>query len=352
MKRTALSFLTILLLMLAGLMTVVYAGEEDRVPDIDTDRDCSLTVLMNKSGEAISGAGIEIIQIASVTTSGGGAKYELLNDYAASGVELEGISVKGSEVAAAKLSKLADRKGISGERKVTDAAGKARFDKLLPGMYLVRQISQSGIADKYKIIKPFLAMVPEIKRNSAGNEWNYDVTAAPKPGVVSDPGIIDRDPPIEKVVKGNPVTDGTFNFRLRAADVTNPMPEGSRRGEKTMTIKGAGTDDFGVWHYTEAGTYIYYISEINTGEAGYSYDTVIYTVTDKVTYKGGSLVLETSIKDNLGNKDIKSIVFTNEFSYARIVDTGDGSSLFALIAIILASATAICIIKRRRNEEK
>lgn len=350
MKKIILTFITIAVLMITGTMTTVYAGEEDRVPDVDAGRKCSLTVSMVKSGEAIEGAGIEIIQVAGLETKGGAAKYTLLEAFAKSGVELEGISVSGSADAAAVLSEIAKKKGITGFRDITNSKGKAYFDSLQQGIYLVRQVSQSGIADKYDMIKPFLAMVPEVRRNTGGNEWNYDVTAVPKAGIVSDPGIVDRDPPIRKIVKGNPLTDGVFTFRLTAEKITNPMPDGSEKGVRTINVNGAGIHEFGVWHYTEAGTYRYFISEVNTGAAGYSYDTSVYTLTDKVSYKGGRLVLETSITDSRG-KSVDSIVFTNKYSYAKAIRTGDSSIVIPFIALMLICAAAVLgIITRRRNK--
>ena len=129
--------------------------------------------------------------------------------------------------------------------------------------------------------------------------------------LASDPAVM-VDPPVKKTVTGNPGKDGTFTFKLKAKDSTNPMPTGSKGGVKTLTIAGSGEEDFGTWSYAAAGSYNYTISEVNTGEAGYKYDTTVYTITDSVTDEDGQLVVTRTVTDGAGRR-VSACAFTNEY---------------------------------------
>ena len=129
--------------------------------------------------------------------------------------------------------------------------------------------------------------------------------------LASDPAVM-VDPPVKKTVTGSPGRNGTFKFRLEAKDSANPMPTGSRNGVKTLTIAGSGEEDFGTWSYAAAGSYNYTISEVNTGEAGYKYDTTVYTIADSVKDVDGQLVVERTVTDG-ANKQVSVCAFTNEY---------------------------------------
>jgi len=130
----------------------------------------------------------------------------------------------------------------------------------------------------------------------------------------SDPGLM-VDPPVRKTVFGNPGRDNIFTFKLEAKNPANPMPPGSSNGAKTLQVTGSGKGEFGVWSYSKAGTYFYTVSEINTGEAGYTYDTAIYTITDIVEDRNGQLVL-TRVVTNDTNKLVTSLIYNNYYSPA------------------------------------
>lgn len=127
----------------------------------------------------------------------------------------------------------------------------------------------------------------------------------------SDPSVM-VDPPVKKTVMGNPMTKGTFIFQLEAKDKTSPMPVGSSDGIKRMTIVGPGEEDFGTWSYTQSGTYYYTVSEVYTGEAGYTYDTEVYTIIDSVKNEDGQLVVTRTIT-NANNKPVSNFTFINHY---------------------------------------
>lgn len=127
----------------------------------------------------------------------------------------------------------------------------------------------------------------------------------------SDPSVM-VDPPVKKTVSGNPRTDNIFTFRLTAENPSSPMPSGSINGVKTMTITGSGEKDFGIWAYTAEGTYYYTISEVNTHERGYTYDTAVYTITDVVKAVNNQLTVSRTVTNRL-NKPVTACIFINQY---------------------------------------
>ena len=128
----------------------------------------------------------------------------------------------------------------------------------------------------------------------------------------SDPGAM-ADPPVVKTVSGSPSRSGVFTFRLTAGDPSNPMPQGSANGVKTLRITGAGRGEFGTWSYQREGTYFYTVSEVNTGESGYTYDSAVYTITDSVRDADGRLQV-TRVVTNGTNKQVASLSFINTYT--------------------------------------
>lgn len=90
------------------------------------------------------------------------------------------------------------------------------------------------------------------------------------------------------------------------------MPEGSSSGIKKVSYNGAGEYEFGTFELNAVGTYVYQMSEDNTGTAGYTYDTSTYTVTYEVKDEGGSLVATRTITKD--GKTVEKTIFTNTYS--------------------------------------
>jgi pilin isopeptide linkage protein len=118
-------------------------------------------------------------------------------------------------------------------------------------------------------------------------------------------------------------------------------------------ITGSGVSKFGTWSYKKAGTYFYKVSEVNTGEKGYTYDTTVYTITDTVTEANGKLVQSRVIVDNL-NKRTESLNFKNKYNNGpggnggnngkgfHLPKTGDYTNimLFTVLLVIGGAAAA------------
>jgi len=159
----------------------------------------------------------------------------------------------------------------------------------------------------------------------------------------TDPALM-VDPPVRKIVKGNPSSASIFRFRLEAQNRSNPMPAGSVNGMKEVTVTGAGEAEFGTWSYTAEGVYFYKIFEVNSSASGYTYDTMVYTITDTVTLQGNQLILSRIVVNNV-NRAVEVCEFTNTYSAKRNVPgpfTGDKANiLFYYVLLVISSVLII-----------
>jgi pilin isopeptide linkage protein len=121
------------------------------------------------------------------------------------------------------------------------------------------------------------AVIPSFRAVVTG----YDILNVYVPPVTSESANV------RKRVTGEPPTNGEFSFTLTALNGA-PLPQ---NGETTVTIHGAGEGSFGAITYTAAGTYRYTITEVNRGEAGYTYDGAVYTLTVTVAEQNGALAV-------------------------------------------------------------
>ncbi len=100
----------------------------------------------------------------------------------------------------------------------------------------------------------------------------------------------------KKTLNGREMVDGEFAFNLKGEGV-----------DETVTNSNGGFD-FTKLTYTEAGRYVYTVSEVDTKLGGVTYDETVYTVTVTVTDDlKGNLVAKVSIDGN------GSLDFTNSY---------------------------------------
>ena len=169
----------------------------------------------------------------------------------------------------------------------------------------------------------------------------------------SEPTPVTVDPPVKKIISGDrPTVVPVFTFKMEAMAASNPMPTGSNNGVKTTTIQGEGESEFGEFEITRAGTYVYRLSEIDTQERDYTYDTTKYTLTFMVHEENGQLVADKNIVNDKG-QEVYDITFTNNYHAPQAtVKTGDRTKLL-IWAILLAMASFIFgilfITKKNRN---
>ena len=187
------SLLTVMLFVVTGPFSVL-ALEENSVPDIENEKK-SLTVYFFVQlvgvDTPIEGAEVGIYRIADLKTSFGSANYTVLDKYAElkktqddRDVTFEGISVSESIALAKKFAVFSETPEITA---VTDENGMCKFDDLEQGMYLVKELSASGEAQKYQLFEPYMISVPLAVSNiqTGGKIWQYDVLSEPKTKVSS-----------------------------------------------------------------------------------------------------------------------------------------------------------------------
>ena len=176
----------------------ISAFDSDLVPDIDENLNKSLTVYfyVEKLGvpTPIDGAEIGIYKIAGLETKNGSASYSVTESYSSLAkisknrdITFEGISFSESVEFAKSFEEIA-KKEQPLKTAVTNSDGICRFDALEQGMYLVRELSKTGTAEKYQSFAAYMISVPFPESHDGLNEWQYDVLSEPKTKISSGSG--------------------------------------------------------------------------------------------------------------------------------------------------------------------
>ncbi len=167
------------------------------------------------------------------------------------------------------------------------------------------------------------------------------------------------DPPLKKVVRGDPSKDATFHFTMKALPKKSklpegmtklPMPRGTTKQSVTKAVKGPGEYEFGWITYTAPGTYVYKVFEEKDGLKGYTYDRTVYEVKCVVTQSGDKLVQKTTITNkSLLGKDGK-IIFTNRYSDdPSDIRTGDVANILLWVIVAAASAAILILLLKKHK---
>ena len=187
------------------------------------------------------------------------------------------------------------------------------------------------------------------------NEGQLEATVTGEDGVLVrfkneyTPEPVTYDPPVTKVIQGNPEKPETFTFQMKAVTEGAPMPDGSADGIKAMQITGAGTKEFGDMEYTETGEWVYEITELKGAAEGYTYDTKVYTLTITVTQNpDGTLNLTPTYTVNGSKAD--AAVFTNVYT-PTTPKTGDTTLQVGPLFLAGAVITGIAAFGARRRED-
>lgn len=168
------------------------------------------------------------------------------------------------------------------------------------------------------------------------------------------PSVIGHDPPVQKKITGSGYgANVTFRFTLTPKESTYPMPAGSENGKKTVEIKGAGSTEFGYIKFTEPGVYEYTVTEENTGEANFAYDTKVFTITYTVEKNGnGGLDIVRRISDNGGNNDLITVEFDNTYTKPDEPNLPQTGQLWWPVPVLLIAGLALLIagsLRRRKG---
>ena len=163
---------------------------------VEIDHPASLTLRVAYGGAGLSGASFEVFRVAEMDEE---ARFVMLSGYTAGGVDIN--KVEGAAAWSALAERLAKQAGTPTAEAVTDQQGKALFDDLESGLYLVvgQPLEQGNYVYEYA---PFMVSVP----GKADGKWQYDATAdvklQPRPllfdmqvvKVWKDPGYVDKRP--------------------------------------------------------------------------------------------------------------------------------------------------------------
>ena len=188
------------------------------------------------------------------------------------------------------------------EEVTTGANGAYRFEGLVNGnyssgkQYKVVVIRDVNTYSSFTVTGDNMVFQPDAGQNTASlevspapdkEEKSYDVGLV-KPGIVMDAPIV------HKKVTGANARPETFVFEWTAVPDPNTLPGGrsylpmpnESNAESVQASLQTGTEKeatFGSLSFTQAGTYVYRLKEINTGAANYTYDETSYTITYEIS---------------------------------------------------------------------
>ena len=194
--------------------------------------------------------------------------------------------------------------------------GKFNFTKAGTYTYTVKETTESGAG--WTCDNAEHEVVITVKDNGNGTLTAAVTTPASITNTYGDfQPLTVADPPVSKVVEGDPAVMPTFEFTMTGAEGA-PMPEGSANGAKTVALQGAGSVEFGDITFTKPGTYTYTVAETKGGADGWTNDTQTYTVVYTVTDNGdGTMSAAMTVN---GAADGKAI-FTNSYAAKGELDT-------------------------------
>ena len=173
---------------------------------------------------------------------------------------------------------------------------------------------------------------------------------------------------VKKNVTGDtPSTTSTFKFTLTAksntaglATTEMPMPSGAANGKVTVEVKGGEEKDFGTLSFSQAGTYVYELSEVDTKIANYTYDKATYTLTYNVTDDGTKLTVAKSVTKDGAAFTESVLSFSNKYDKPEEEKKGGPKTgvqdywpyLLGGAALLLAAAAVMLIYLRRGRKEE
>lgn len=159
-------------------------------------------------------------------------------------------------------------------------------------------------------------LITNAAMSKEGTRGKTDVAAFTNVYVL--PAVVEDDPKVKVKVSGDRRVGDSFTFTMVPYSNTAglpvdkmPMPEGSSRGSKSVTLGKGEMDGFGKIVFSAPGDYVYRVTQSGNGTAGYKYDNAVYTITYHVSRQGDRLVYTYDVKKN--GKD-SVIEFVNKYS--------------------------------------
>lgn len=187
--KKPIGMLVILLLLLFDMNTTVFALE---VPDVGRNGSISVTMQDPETLAAVPGGTMTLYRVADIQKENkADFSFALTSGFAGSDEKLEMLDAD----LAQRLADYAKTAQISGERKEIGGDGKAVFDNLKPGLFL---LVQERAANGYYAVTPCLMTIP-LKENGV---YTYDVDAAPKLETLKERPT-DPEPPTDQPGTGD-----------------------------------------------------------------------------------------------------------------------------------------------------
>lgn len=281
------------------------------------------------SYKPLSGATFTIYKVANLTVGANGIykSWQLTSDFTSLDLTQDTLG----SISTAKLEeKASDAKTIAanltGESKVTDAAGQAVFKDLDLGYYLV---VETGTPEKFVASKPFFVSIPTTVTTDAGSTWNYEVSVSPK-----NEGIPDIDKVADKktVGVGDEVTytitgstipnyDESYNKDTLSYVITDTLSEGLTFDKATADLKVYSTDE---------GTPFTAATADADNDYTYNYDADAHKITislnkDKIVAEKGKKIY-VKYKVTVNEKAVVGSSATTNTAEVRYTNNPDGST--------------------------
>lgn len=134
---------------------------------VQPDHDASLTLRLTEAGVGLPGATFEVFRVAAMDDD---ARFTMLSGYQAGNVDIN--KLEGAEAWAKLAERLAAQVNAPGAVASTNQQGKAVFDPLESGLYLVLG-ERVEIGHWIYEFAPFMVSVP----GKTGDSWQYDAVA-------------------------------------------------------------------------------------------------------------------------------------------------------------------------------
>lgn len=165
---------------------------------------------------------------------------------------------------------------------------------------------------------------------------------------------------------GLPEKPEEFILQLIADDNLNPMPEGSKDGIYSLTIKGAAIDNFPKIVFDKVGIYSYQIKQIKGNNDLCTYDDTVYELTIYVTNaeSGSGLTVSAILYPEVSEEKLASAVFSNSYVEQTVTTTtkteitttetksklapNTGENVTGIILVVILLAIVIVLITIRK----
>lgn len=172
---TALRLTACLSLFLTLRAVFCAISASDVVEAISVSQKCSLTATYAYSGDAFSDQPVSLYKIADLSSD---YRYTLTDDFQATHLQLNGISSVGEwDAIRTTLEAYVTANRIEAAMvQSTDANGRAFFQNLTPGLYMVASAQRFKDDVRYDFASA-LVVAPDLNEDGS---WNYDVNVKPK----------------------------------------------------------------------------------------------------------------------------------------------------------------------------